>query len=672
MALQYTHPHHPKPAPQGIASLGLERAYQTLAEFLPGYERRPEQYQLTSAIFQALTSGVNLVAEAPTGTGKSFAAILPVIAAFLGTEKRVVISTANNNLLEQYVKKDLHFLKSIFPDLTYSRAKGKNNYLCVDKASKVFEGQILYMDGLKKMKSWYESTQTGDKEEIDFPVTATEWGSVNVDDTCIGKNCPMFNQCFYFRAKEDLKDSRVIVTNHDLLLLNQFIPEAQLLPSFDAVILDEAHQLEEKAISKLEKSLTERQVERLINATRKPASKEDKRFESVELAKTRLFNAYKAIAGNKQEKKLLYPVPELFLLTKAFISAMGLLKEVIGPPVQIPTTREEKTHKNLYENIDQAIDIVNTVSNGSTGKNVTWIDPNEGNTKIVTAPFTVAGKLHEYLFSDTMPVICMSATISMKSTPQYATNADGSIVQVGGSPFEQFRKRVGMVEAAEFECPSPFNYKENCVLYLPEAPEGAKEPTKQADVWSKWALGQIKELVTLSKGRALILTTSSKAMKDIGGSLFGSIPYPVKIQGKDGSNSQLIEWFKETNNAILVGTASFWEGVSIEGDDLKLVIIDKIPFAPHTEPVHKARENWYDQDPARKSRKFMDLSVFPATLKLKQGFGRLNRTKTDTGVVAILDPRLTGKHFGRLILQNLPNATQTSDINDPKLLSLLR
>jgi ATP-dependent DNA helicase DinG len=179
-------------------------------------------------------------------------------------------------------------------------------------------------------------------------------------------------------------------------------------------------------------------------------------------------------------------------------------------------------------------------------------------------------------------------------------------------------------------------------------------------------------LLEMSQGHALILTTSNKGLKDIGEALTKRCPYPVKIQTPGGSNSKLVEWLKETPNGVLVGTSSFWEGVSVEGDALRLVIIDKIPFAPHTDPIHKAREAWYKSDERRKKLVFMELAMYPAVMKLKQGFGRLIRTKTDPGAVAILDPRLTGSRYGNTLLKSLPDATRATTRDDARLKEILR
>lgn len=651
--------------------MGVDAAYAVLAENLAGFEQRPEQRQLTDKIADALYFKTHLVAEAPTGTGKSFAVTLGVISEFLGHGKKAIIATANNNLLEQYASKDLPFLQKIFPSLRWARAKGKNNYACIDKAEKLFGQQVLFADdSMKRLQGWYDNTLSGDREEIAFGVKAEEWLKINADDTCTGRKCPFYDDCHYFKAKRQLQTADIIVTNFDLVLLELLNPSITLFPKYDALIFDEAHHLEEKAISKMEQSLTQRQVEGYLERAKKNygVSDSDDAYQQTHKAIQHLFNHYKSLLQSGEEKQSIVPVPLLKELTDNFVQTMGFLRFNISKFKTALETRERKAQDNLMDAVTNAgIAALAVITNDE--RHVSWVEKTKTDIKIVCCPFRVQYELYQALFTDPeLTVVTLSATLAAGGGKQQFTATKSGLQPV--AVFQQYMAKIGMTQAAEFLCPSPFDYRQNCVLYLPTPPEGLDSPNKEA--WKPWAKEQMLDLVKLSKGRAFVLTTSSKLTTEFGDYLSAASGFPVKIQGTGTSNSQLIDWFKKTPNAIIVGTASFWEGVSVEGDDLKLVIIDKIPFTPHTDPVQQAREAWYKADPTKKNKAFMDLQLYPAIIRLKQGFGRLIRTKADTGVVALLDPRLSVSRYRNTVLNSLPDAPRVTDINDERLERMLR
>lgn len=658
------------PPARGLGSTEVERFYQKLADNLPGFERRKEQYDLTVAIAGTLLSGGNLCAQAPTGTGKSFAVGGGILAAFYGSKKTTVIATANNSLLEQYASKDLPFLQSMFPGLKWARAKGKNNYACIEKGEGIFSQQSLFSqsDAVKRLQEWYDTTASGDKEEIPFEVPDVEWQKINADDTCTGKKCLYFKECHYYRAKDEIKQADIVVTNFDLVLLDQFNPDIELFPAYDALILDEAHQLEDKAISKLEVGLTEKQIANYILKAQKSYNVADAALDPVRAAAANIFRAYRALLPQGQERQSIIPDANLLALTDDFQKAMNALADEVWKFKTPENTRERKAQDNLRKHMEGAgLAAQAVVSNNS--RYVSWVEQTKTDIKVVTCPYRVAKILYDTLFSNpAMSVICLSATLAAKGKKPQLTASAAGLQPV--AMFDQFRQRVGMILTGEFDCPSPFNYPKNCVLYLPKPPEGVTKPDVPG--YTAWMNDEILRLVELSQGRALILTTSTKALKEISGFLTRSTTLPVKAQSPEVPNSKLIEWFRSTAGSILVGTASFWEGISIEGDDLKLVIIDKLPFPNSKDPIQQARDAWYRKDPTKKNKAFMDLGLFPAIIRLNQGFGRLIRTKSDTGVVAILDPRLTHAGYRNTILNSLPKAYKTTLLQDARLVQALK
>lgn len=673
MALQHSYIPAP-PESEGARKtqgIGVQRFYEVLAENHPGYEHRQEQYDLTQAIAGRLAAGGHLAAQAPTGTGKSFAVGGAVIAAFLGTGKKTVIATANNNLLEQYATKDLPFLQQLFPDLKWARAKGKNNYACIEKGEKIFGQQSLFdkSQELKKLQGWYDSTISGDKQEISFHVPEEDWSKINADDSCTGKKCAFYEDCHYFKAKAATRKADIIITNFDLVLLDLLNPMVELFPAYNALILDEAHQLEDKAISKLEVSLTRQQVASYLDKAHKSYGLEDQGTRAfISDAAANLFTNFSAVLQDGKEKQIIIPDHALRTAVTAFQNAMGGLEKEIWKHRTTEGSRDRKLQENLIDKVRAASHAALTAITNDP-RSVSWVEQTRTDIKIVTCPFRVGKALYDALFAnESVSVICLSATLGIKTSNAVQMDGFGNLKRV--VMFEQFRQRIGMVNCGEFDCPSPFNYPQNAVLYLPRPPAEVDNPNKPGYI--NWMLDQVQQLVELSRGRALILTTSNKALRDIAGHLTRNSSLQVKMQAPGTSNTALINWFKETENAVLVGTSSFWEGVSIEGELLKLVIIDKIPFASHTEPIQQARSTWYKSDPEKKKKEFMDLQVYPACIKLMQGFGRLIRTKSDTGVVAILDPRLTVGRNKQTFINSLPKAYTTSLINDPRLIEKLR
>lgn len=568
----------------------------------------------------------------------------------------------------------------MFPGFTWARAKGKNNYACNDKASTVFYQRLLVEPEMERLKNWYESTKTGDKDEIPFDLSSSQWEAVNVDDSCIGRKCryAQDGSCHWYNAKNKLDTAQFIVTNFDLALIQLLNPDAEILPWFKVLVFDEAHELEDKMISKLERSMGERYVLGSIMTAGKhydcgqyvDATNPQMSFvNQTHLAATLLFQEYSKFLGFGEEKKKIAETEEVKRLTADFqFQLERLIKRVTDYDVE-PDTREEKRKQNYIDRLWSIYDTAGSITDHNANE-VCWVERDGKAVKVVTSPFMVADTINDVVFENggRFTVITLSATLSAGGAGRKTLDASGNIIEA--SRFEQYRSRIGATQAAEYVCPSPFNYKRNCVLYLPKVPDDCLDPNSAA--WRLWMLGQTIDLLKLSSGRAFVLTTSSKACNEIGEQLIALNQWPVKVQGRGMGNARMTEWFKTTPGGVLVGTASFWQGVSVEGDDLKLVIIDKIPFSQHQDPIAQAREGYYKNIPALAKRSFMDLQVYPATIKLRQGVGRLIRTKTDTGAVALLDPRLTIKPYGKAMLNTLPNATRVTDINNPLLVDILR
>jgi len=655
----------------------LGEAYQALAKALPGFEVRPEQQALTANIIKAVDNGFHFIGEAPTGTGKSFAAALALLVSVAGQGKAIV-ATANNNLLEQYAKKDFPFLQTVFP-FKFARAKGKANYACIDKAEEVFGQRVLFDNKqMEQLKQWYDVTKTGDKDSIAFQFQSADWESIAVDDSCTGRQCRFYEDCHYYKAKRQLKEADIIVTNFDIVLIDLINPMVELLPAFSTLVIDEAHQLEDKTINKLEHSFNEQTFINLLTRSEKKYKVPAQRLADVQQKSNDFFKLCQGYMASNNDKVSIKPSEDL--RAKAFdleTSLKFLRVDVASFKTDKP--RDGQAQLRFMERITElGSSITQAVINDE--RRVTWVEIEKKRgqefIKVTNAPFRVQGTLYNVLFNEAHPwrTVCLSATISAGGKPEKktATLPDGTQQIITSPVFQTFMQKVGIPRAIEFQCPSPFDYANNCGLYVGCSPI-KEEQNPNTQEYKAWFRQHTLDLVMLSRGRALVLTTATKAAKEVAEFLAATLPpeYPCRVQSPQASNSSLVEWFKKTPNAVLVGTASFWEGISVEGDDLKLVVIDKIPFPNHLDPIQQARDAWYNADASRKGKAFLDLQLYPAIIKLKQGFGRLIRTKNDTGVVAILDPRLTLSRYGGQILRALPPATRLKTLDDPNFLRLL-
>lgn len=654
-----------------IDNLKVQQFYSRLAEVLPGYEKRPEQYELTVTIANSVKAGQHLVAQAPTGTGKSFAVALGVLSVLDGTDKKAIITTANNNLLEQYAKKDFPFLQSVFPTLNWAKFKGKSNYACNEKGEKLFGQGVLFgkEQRLEPLREWYFHTPDGDKESIDFEVKGEDWEKLAVDDTCTGRKCPFFDDCHYYRAKEKAARAQIIITNFDLVLIDLFNPEASILPGYDVLVVDEAHELQNKAINRLEKALNEKSILRLIDKAAKDFEIDDPEY--VASIKARIEGFFMVCKNTMAEGETAKIITPTTLIGEYAENAKEKIKE-LWHRVNFFAPRKAKEEALRAKTLDKLEEIqlaIHYLLSQQPG-HVSWIETDMKGSKIISSPFRATKYLKEAMFDrDDLAVILLSATLGQAQKRAPVLQPNGRLAPPTGPMFEWFRRTNGIAKAGEFNCKSPFDYSRNAVIYTP-LPEDEKARDPKNQEWHYWAQSQVVDLLNLSQGKAFILCTSTANMNKFAELVARSTPFPVMKQGAK-NNSQLIDWFKSTPNSVLVATSSFWQGVSVEGDDLKLVIIDKIPFPSHGHPIQQALERWYKANPERDKRRFMEMSLEPAIIMLNQGFGRLIRTKKDTGVVAILDPRVQTKWFGKKILWSLPKATQCVNNTDPKLRKLL-
>jgi len=657
-------PHQGRPK-RGVIERGVEEIFGPeglLARHHPEYEFREGQLAMAEAVATALEHRHHLLVEAGTGTGKTLAYLIPAIA----TGRRVIVSTGTKSLQEQLYYKDLPFLESVLPrPFRATYLKGRSNYLCLDRFRKSEESPLLegldQIDHYTAITRWAGETTTGDRAELsDLPANLPWWRHIDArSEICTGSKCDHFEACFITRARQRALESEIIIVNHHLFFADLALRGkewGQVLPDYDAVIFDEAHQIEDVAMQYFGATVSTYQVSDLIgDINRLPLSDFDAARE-VGRAATRTM----ALAdqfwlqfagggrwGDAEGKIVLHrqmffqgkpgqPVQptaageRVVAFRKAIDRLIAALQVVRNPPTELEALIRRA--EQLRFDLDFIL-----LGEAEADTFVRWCE-RRGRTILLQAmPIDGSGILAERLFRETQTVILTSATLT-----------------TAGS-FDFIRSRLGIEHAVEMVAPSGYDYQEQALLYLPSRMPDPREPS-----FVEAAVAQIVSLLEASSGRAFVLCTSHAQMVNLRRRVEEQIWFPILMQG-DGSNAGLLERFRTTPNAVLFGTASFWQGIDVRGEALSCVIIDKLPFAVPSDPVVAARQRHLDQQ-GRSS--FAEYSVPSAVISLKQGVGRLIRSATDRGVLSILDPRLVTKSYGQTFLQSLPPCRITRRIED--------
>jgi len=638
-----------------------------LSQRLPGYEERPAQIEMATLVSRSLMQSVPSIIEAGTGTGKSLAYLVPVVR----SGKVAIISTANKALQEQLFYKDIPFVQQHIKDFEAALVKGVGNYVCLDRLENERVGMQFYAKNtdfkrLVDITNDPDAEFTGDFETLGFQLSSDIRSKVATDsDQCAWSKCGFFADCYVREMRERAERAQVVVVNHTLLLLDAAMG-GFLLPERDVIILDEAHHLEEEATRSFTITIGPAQIQTLLaQKLLRNHSQLSLQDEAMRIsAATWMRLSQVADPGYKGRINLEAPLEEgLKLATTIGDLADSLRKQ---RPKDLPDKEGQlydkllKRTQNLSDNIRTVFSVaqptqfvyyverVQTGGGRGNGSNIQL--------QVSAAPLDVTNWLKERLF-DKCNVICTSATLA-------TIGPDPAHPEVKGPNFSYFRKRIGLdpLERPDvLECilPLAFDYEQNSLLYIPrDLPAPAYGPG--SDEYMKAIAREMYKLVKASRGRAFLLF-SSKRMLDRAYELMSPhLPYPLLKQG-DMTRLELTRRFREEEGSVLFGLKSFWEGVDIAGEALSLVVIDKLPFDPPDDPVHEARvsqmkaagENWFGT------------YVLPqAVLRLKQGIGRLLRSREDRGVMAILDTRLHTKGYGKMVLDAMPPAKRTTNIRE--------
>ena len=620
-----------------------------LDQRLTGYEERLSQIHMAEKVATALTTGEHTLIEAGTGTGKSLAYLLPIVR----SGKVALISTANKALQEQLFYKDIPFIAENVQPIKAALVKGMSNYLCRQHFEEERSGLQLYTEdpAYKKLDMLLDDdTFDGDMDVVPFSIGADLRRRVVADgDDCAWRACPFFGDCYVRNMRDQAQQAQIVVINHTLLLLDVLM-DGWLLPERDVIVIDEAHHLEEEATRAFTVTVSPRSVEMLLAQKRLRTHCDPSTFEhainSSALAWGRLSEIGKL--GTRSRALLTESFEEGLRLGTAIADVSNSLRK--NRP-EVMEEREEQLYDKLTRRASNlAADLKLVFSLNDPEGRVYYLEKEtgkrgrDGMVKASAAPLSVTEMLKEKLF-DKVSVVATSATM--------AINGD----------FKFFRKRVGLAEAEEMVLPLAFDYHTHAMLYVPRLKH---EPAYGADnkPYLDELAQQMGQLVRASQGRAFLLFTSQRTLHDILDRLDDPLTqegYNLLVQGQDVGRTELLRRFRTTDRAVLFGLRSFWEGVDVAGEALSLVAIDKLPFDPPDDPVHEARvkkmradgENW-----------FGDYVLPQAILRLKQGVGRLLRTREDHGVMAILDTRLLTKGYGRQVIFALPPARRTVRIED--------
>lgn len=610
-----------------------------LARSIEQYEHREQQITMALEALEALRSDRILVIEAPTGTGKTLAYL---IAAAM-CRRRVAISTGTKNLQEQLFFKDIPFVvKTVFPGLKAALLKGRNNFVCHTRLKRFrrqgFLHGIAEAGRLNEIVGWYEKTVRkgeGDRAELaTLPDDDPVWPEVcSTSETCQGRKCPDRDACFVFKMRARAADADLMIVNHHLLLSDLAVRESgfgEVIPRYDALIVDEAHGLEDAATQHFGFHTSLFKVTRFVRDARVD-------IHEVGVASPKLLQALAAIedhgrrlfaffqSGMEPRERISRIDPEVSEARDALRNSLDVVASMLENLPDAPD--EVRATAGRAAQLREELEII--LADEPTGEYACWIERRDRNVVLHASPIDVGDKMRSKLYEKIRAVAFTSATLS------------------SGGNFEYFKSRLGLkgdFEPVELILGSPFDYARQTLLYIPRSLPEPNDPRFVDEM-----VPVLEEVLTGTSGRAFVLFTSYRNMESVYRRMVGRVPFPLLIQG-ERPKSRLLEDFRETQGSVLFATSSFWEGIDVQGEALSCVIIDRLPFASPSDPIVSAR---VDKLKREGKDHFYSYQVPRAVLALKQGLGRLIRTKSDKGIFCIMDLRILTKRYGKVFLESL-------------------
>lgn len=615
-----------------------------LSKSLSGFQSRAGQLEMAECVQSAILGGSVLVAEAGTGTGKTLAYLVPALLA----GKKTLISTATKTLQDQLFKKDLPAVrKALGTSLRIALLKGRSNYLCLYRVENHlgFKGGMGLLDArhLETIRRWAKVTRTGDIAEVqDVPEQSPLWSqATSTVDNCLGSECPKANDCFLLRARSLAREADLLVVNHHLLWADWTIRQegqGELFPEMEAIVVDEAHQFQESAAQFLGLRLSSRQFKEWISDLAVEQGREApdvaELLEQAALLDRAVddFRLCLGVDGLRQPFQGLSQRPDVVERLKVLQDQLLDLKETLKPLMV-----RGKGLETCYQRISDLIGRLHDVLDQTALGHVIWFETRKNGFSLNRTPIDISAEFQALRAARPTAWIFTSATLTV----------DGD--------FAHFHRELGITESISKSWESPFDYRQNSLLYLPE---GLPDPNDQRYVEA--VINAAIPVLKASAGRAFLLFTSHHALGQAARLIARQIDYPLFIQGQQ-PKALLLDAFKRSEHGVLLGTSTFWEGVDVQGSALSCVIIDKLPFASPSDPVLNAKlTSLRDQG----INPFMSYQLPQAIIMLKQGVGRLIRDHQDRGVLVLCDPRLRSKPYGKRFIDSLPPIPSSHDIRD--------
>lgn len=622
-----------------------------LATAIPGFATRDEQIAMAEQVWQALRSHGRLIVEAGTGTGKTFAYLVPALL----SGRRVIVSTGTRNLQDQLFHRDLPTVAAaIGRPSRVALLKGRSNYLCLHRLE-LAEQQAVARGlrrevamALGRVRSWANVTKDGDVAELaQLSDSDPVWPWVtSTRDNCLGPECPSFDRCHVVNARRNAQSADIVVVNHHLLMADMVLKEegfGDLLPGADAIVIDEAHQLPEVAANFLGFTVSSRQLQALArDLASELMLSGPQQSVSAAFSQTidrQLIDVQDALRSKRDRCEFKdWPAPMIESLANLRSSLDDLsrsLNEAAKDSAGLANLQRRSVE--MSSRLGSMIEEESAASEPS----VRWAQISGQGVSFHLVPLDVAEQLGDLVQANAAAWVCTSATLAI------------------GESFDHFMQRIGMRDARTARYGSPFDYESQTLMYLPRGLPPPSSPRHTVSV-----VDAALPVLRASGGRAFMLFTSHRALREAAELLLArlgpALPFPVLVQG-DAPREVLLTKFRERGNAVLLGTSSFWEGVDVKGAALSVVIIDKLPFAAPDDPVLKARLEAIER---RGGNAFFEEQIPQAVIALKQGVGRLMRDPSDFGVIMLCDERLRSKGYGRIFLDSLPSMPRTENLVD--------
>ncbi len=613
---------------------------------LAGFEARPGQLQMAQLIERGFLEGMHTIVEAGTGVGKSLAYLVPA----LRSGKKIVISTGTIALQEQLYNKDIPLVtRALDIPARVTLLKGRNHYLCKQKLENMRADRLLAPSRtMQQMWEWGTRTQTGDRSELPFLPPGDEWEQLDADaDDCGGEYCEHFRECFFFKKRDEAKFADIVIVNHALFFLDLAMGGG-LLPPYDFVVLDEAHQCERWATAALTATLSRGTIGRMLRKLHRSYTvpghfdaEFDRGLRGFESALARVPGDRYPLHANESAWPALETLRDSLYALENWLYANW--HDALKRKPQNDAEAERRRDLAMRAILAHQATIERAQAPSDTA--IAWVERADADSsyQLNSAPYDVSEYLRGMLFDRTQSVVLTSATIADNRSEEGA--------------FEFLKRSLGISEAQELVAPSPFDYPSQARLYVAPPELNPKTPH-----FAKLAAPLIEECLDRSHGRAFVLFTSHARLREVYALVRERIAFPVRLQG-ELPRTHLLEWFRKTPNAVLFATGTFWEGIDVVGEQLSCVIIDRLPFPSPADPLVQARIEALE---ARGLSGFDHYMIPSAIVRLKQGFGRLVRSKSDRGMVALLDGRAASSRYGSLILQALPPATRITHLDELK------